>query len=542
MRRASISSWAFTGAISVFLACSGSKTTDYEYVVQDAGVPTGGASGSAGGPTDAADAESDEGVAVDTADAADAGATFRDFGEHGRLLYVKASNPDAMDQFGTAVAISGDWLAVGAPKESSRAAGINGDQTDDSEDSSGAVYLFSDDGAGWAQRAYVKASNPEAVDVFGTELAMDGNTLAVAAWAEDGDATGVNGEADVAVAANAGAVYVFAHSNGAWEQEAYVKASNTELLDFFGRSVAVSGDTLVVGAPGEDSDSDGVNGNQSSNQSPASGAVYVFVRGSSWTQQAYLKASNPGVDDVFGEAIALDGDTLVVGAPGEASASRGVVSDQTDDSAPASGAVYVFERTSGTWRQIAYLKSSNTDADDQFGAELALDGTTLAVAAPREGTRTDDRSGTVANNLAPESGAVYVFERGPSGWLQQAYLKASNAETEDFFGVSVALLGDTLIVGALGEDGQSSPTDNNAPLSGAAYVFVRTGTTWVQQAYKKAPNLGVNDRFGAFAVLSPTMLAISSTVEASDSPGLNGDWSNDRMPGAGAVFVWLREP
>ena len=129
--------------------------------------------------------------------------------------------------------------------------------------------------------------------------------------------------------------------------------------------MAVSGDTVVVGALWEDSSATGVNGNQSDNSAADAGAAYVFVRsGTTWSQQAYLKASNTGAGDYFGCSVAVSGDTVVVGAYGEDSSATGVNGNQSDNSATDAGAAYVFVRSGTTWSQQAYLKASNTGADD----------------------------------------------------------------------------------------------------------------------------------------------------------------------------------
>src|SRR5437667_6205519 len=165
-------------------------------------------------------------------------------------------------------------------------------------------------------------------------------------------------------------------------QQAYIKASNTggpspgdtpadyggSFGDNFGWSVAISGDTMVIGAPGEDSNATGVNGNQTNNNARDSGAAYVFVRdGTNWVQQAYLKASNTGANDLFGWSVAISGDTMVIGAPLEDSNATGVNGNQTNNSATDSGAAYVFVRDGTNWVQEAYLKASNTGASDRFG-------------------------------------------------------------------------------------------------------------------------------------------------------------------------------
>jgi hypothetical protein len=156
----------------------------------------------------------------------------------------------------------------------------------------------------------------------------------------------VNGSAQTNNSANgSGAVYVFTSSNGVWSQQAYVKASNTEATDNFGNSVALSGDTLAVGANGEASNGTGVNGStQTDNSAAISGAVYLFTRSNGvWSQQAYVKASNTGANDNFGFSLALSGDTLAVGAAGEGSNGTGVNGGaQADNSATGSGAVYTL--------------------------------------------------------------------------------------------------------------------------------------------------------------------------------------------------------
>jgi hypothetical protein len=269
--------------------------------------------------------------------------------------YVKASNTGSSDEFGRSVALSadGNTLAVGAIFEASNATGINapGGQTDNSASASGAVYVFTRSGASWTQQAYVKASNTGASDFFGYSVALsaDGNTLAVGAYLEASNATGVNGVETDNSASFSGAVYVFTRSGASWTQQAYVKASNTGADDQFGWSVALSadGNTLAVGAYLEDSNALGIDapGGQTDNSASSSGAVYVFTRsGASWTQQAYVKASNTGASDGFGWSVALsaDGNTLAVGAIWEDSNATGVNGDQTNNSASYSGAVYLY--------------------------------------------------------------------------------------------------------------------------------------------------------------------------------------------------------
>ena len=473
--------------------------------------------------------------------------------------YIKASNTEASDLFGRAVALSadGNTLAVGAFGEDSFATGVDGDQSNNLMGSSGAVYVFvRDDDSIWTQQAYIKASNTSATDRFGTSVSLsaDGSTLAVGANGERSNATGVGGDQSDNSLFDAGAVYVFVRDSDNWTQQAYVKASNTGDSDRFGGAVALSADgsTLAVGAHLEDSAATGVDGDESSNGTGNSGAVYVFVRDAdNWAQQAYIKASNTGGVDWFGSSVALSagGNTLVVGAFGESS---GVNGDQSDNSAGTSGAVYVFVRDSGSWTQQAYIKAPNIDAFDRFGTSVALseDGNTLAVGAQRERSAAPGVDGDQSDDNAPSAGAVYVLGRNPdNSWTQQAYLKASNPDSFDYFGTSVALSadGNTLAVGAeqeassaLGVDGAQG--DNSAENSGAVYVFTRApDSTWTQQGYINASNTDAEDNCGTAVALSAdgTTVAIGAGSEASAARGVDGAQSDNSADGAGAVYVRL---
>lgn len=415
-------------------------------------------------------------------------------GSWAQQAYVKASNADADDRFGSDVALSadGDTLAVSAVLEDSGAMGIDGDQSDNSAEASGATYVFVRSESGtWTQQSYLKASNTDADDRFGTGLALsgDGSTLAVATEAEASASTGINGNGADNSTEDAGAVYVFVRDMaGDWAQQAYVKASNTNAFDNFGESVALSedGDTLAVGADWENSASTGIDGSQSSNTAINAGAAYIFVRDDdgTWLQQSYLKASNASSNDNFGQSVALssDGNVLAVGADGEDSSATGVGGDQTDNAAPAAGAAYLFARDeSGAWSQEAYVKASNPEFFDRFGGSVALsaDGGVLAVSAPYEdgggvGVQSDQ-----ADNTANDSGAVYIFVRPSDGaWSQQTYSKASNTSGSDEFGITLTMSGsgETLVVGARLEDGGASglngdQADDSNPGSGAVYFY-----------------------------------------------------------------------
>ena len=457
--------------------------------------------------------------------------------------YVKASNAETSDNFGNSVALSGDTLVIGAPQEDSNATGVGGNQADNSVSASGAVYVLTRVGGVWTQQAYIKASNPGSGDRFGSTIALSGDTLVIGTPQEDSNATGVGGSQADNSASGSGAVYVLTRTGGVWTQQAYLKASNTGASDSFGSSLALSGDTLVVGAFSEDSNATGIGGNQADNSALNSGAAYVFTRtGGVWTQQAYLKASNTEASDSFGSSLALSGDTLAVGAPSEDSTATGVGGNQADNSANASGAVYVFTRTGGVWTQQAYLKASNTEATDNFGQSVALSGDTLAVGTPNEDSNATGVGGNQADNSASASGAAYVFTRTGGVWTQQAYLKASNAESFDLFGLNVVLDGDVLVVGALGEASNATgiggnQADNSAVNSSAVYIFRRTGGLWAQENYVKASNTDAGDNFFTIALNGDT-LVVGANSESSNATGVGGNQADNSAVGSGAVYIF----
>ena len=463
--------------------------------------------------------------------------------------YIKSSNPGANDSFGAAIALSGNTLVIGVGAEDSNAIGIDGDEADNSAPSSGAVYVFTRIGTTWSQQAYIKASNTNANDYFGWAVAISDNTLAVSAVGEASKATGIDGDQADNSASFAGAVYVFTRSGTTWSQQAYIKASNTNNNDLFGDSIALSGDTLVVGADGEDSNAKGINGNQTNNLADASGAVYVFTRsGTTWSQQAYIKASNTDPDDYFGFSVSVMDNTLVAGAIWEASGTTGVNGNPDDNSTYGSGAVYVFTRDGTDWSQQAYIKASNPDEDDNFGISVSLLDDTLAVGAPNEDSNATDMNGNQTNNSDRDAGAVYIFTRSGTTWSQQAYIKAFNTGAGDYFGHSVTLSGDTLAVGAPDEDSNATGvnngdiTNNLADDSGAVYIFTRSGTTWSQGAYVKASNPDPYDRFGRYMAFSNGTLAVGALNEDSNASGVNGDQTDNSAPQAGAAYVFLPAP
>ncbi|MFM8270513.1 MAG: IPT/TIG domain-containing protein, partial [Pseudomonadota bacterium] len=501
--------------------------------------------------------------------------------------YIKAPNAGANDQFGRAAVISGDTLVVGADFEDSDQTTITNGTTASSNNNrtdSGAVYIYQRTGSIWTQEAYIKAPNADASDLFGyIPSALSGNTLVVGAYAEDSNQTtitnGTTGSSNNDLDAS-GAVYVFRRinsggNNTSWVQEAYIKSPNSDAQDYFGFAVGISGDLLVVGAPNEDSNQTTITNSTSASSddtSTDSGAVYVFWRTSSnWTQEAYIKASNGDSGDCFGKSIGISGDTLVVGSDYEDSSQTTITngpSASTDNTLLNSGAAYVFKRTSSGWIQEAYLKASNAGSGDSFagffrGARVS--GDRIVLGAPFEDSnQLTITNGTTAssNDSSIDSGAAYVYKRSTAGWAQEAYLKPSNSDPGDNFGRSVDISGDAIVVGAWKEasnqttitNGTFASSDNSAPNSGAAYVFRGNSGAWTQEAYLKASNgesgvagtlttWGVGDQFGLFTSISGDTIAVGSWHEDSNQTTItNGPTasSDNSLPDSGAVYVFRK--
>ena len=496
-----------------------------------------------------------------------------------QLAYFKASNPEAHDHFGCGgafdghagwgVAMSGDGstLVVGAPHEASAAGGVNANQNDNTAHGAGAAYVYARTGSSWTQQAYLKASNPHMGAEFGHAVAVsgDGSTIAVSAFWEASNATGINGnQADRSIP-QAGAVYVFVRRGTSWSQQAYVKASNTGRAgtadtfsegDQFGASIALSddGNTLAVGAISEDSS--GINDNQRDDSAESAGVVYVYNRtGTNWAQTAFVKPANvegagPGASGAFGDmfgysvSLSADGRTLAVGAFDE-DGSATVVNGPNDNRKGSAGAAYVFVKpVNGFWMQQAYIHGANVEAGDQFGVAVSIsdDGNTLLV-----GSLDEDCLAAGVNPSEPcdndresdiSTGAAYICVRSGTTWTQQAFLKPHNISENDWFASRLVLSGDgnTAAVPSPLEDG----LDNRTTESGAVYIFTRTGTTWRQHAYVKHSNSEPYDQFGGAVGLNRDgrLLVATALGEDSSSRGVNGNQVNNGAEESGAAYLF----
>ena len=442
---------------------------------------------------------------------------------------LKASNPDSGDFF-SAAAYSGNTIVVGAPGEDSPSSGFNGAQGNNNPlgSNSGAVYIFERSGSTWEQVDYVKASTRGVNDGFGARVAIDGDTIAVAAYGEDSGSGGINGNQSSQTERDSGAVYVLVRENGEWSQQAYIKASHPERDDLFGISIALEGDTLVVGASGEDSAATGVNGDPTNNDAQQSGAAYIFERsGRTWSQAAYLKASNTDGGDLFGQSVDISGSRVVVGATREASAGMGPGALQADNSTLFAGAAYTFVRSGTTWAQESYIKASNTGFGDFFGGVVKLDGQDLVIGAQGESSGATGVNGNQADDSLNFAGAAYAFQRFGGQWVQTAYLKASATQSLKYFGNCTSLFNGTLIV-------------RNGNGGGTLDVFEKVAGNWEARGELDAPFNVPKD------ALSPQGLddeiIVFSHTDRSSVPGVHSCLGDTQASASGVVFVVERSP
>ena len=383
------------------------------------------------------------------------------------IQQAKLTAPDGATHhfFGWTVAVSGSTVVIGSPGP-----GFT------TETYAGAVYVFVKSGGTWSQQAELTASDAAASERFGWSVAVDKNTGTVVVGAPNHTVGSNHGQ---------GAAYVFVKSGGKWNQQAELTASDGAALNNFGISVAVSGSTIVVGSP-----------NQRVGSNWGQGAAYVFVKsGGTWNQQAELTSSDGAARDHFGTSVAVDESTAaLVGAHHHAVGSNA-----------SQGAAYAFVNSGGTWSQQAELTSSDGAADNYFGCSVAVSGTTAVVGSPGPDFPGNPCGGT--SNTRTYAGAAYVFVLSGTTWSQQAELTASDGAAEENFGISVAVdeSTSTTVVGALNHPVLPVATPVKVGLiggQGAAYVFVKSGGTWSQQAEVATADGVADENLGESVALS----------------------------------------
>ena len=488
---------------------------------------------------------------------------------------LTANDAESGDQFGTALAVSGDYVVVGAPRKDG--VGRN----------SGAAYVIRRQGTEWVEQAKLLASDENRADYFGVSVAIDGDTVLVGAYRNNEPL------------ADCGAVYVFERTGENWNQTARLTAPDPDSFAYFGFSVGLDADTAIIGATRDDEAGEDA------------GAAYVFVRNQfGWTLQAKLIGNNTEAQDNLGYAVDVDGDFAIVTSPKnrgggaayiyqrdgtewkqkrnrvrfrmipidpDGASAFGVSVDIKGDTAVIGatggkvgeevvGAAYVFTQNEPPfWNQHTKLVAADRNGSDQLGFAVALGENEVIAGAPRHNagglssgaayifeqredaswvesaklsdgeTASEDQfgvsvaiSGNFAisgaqqdDDIAPNAGAAYVFERSGTLWLQRMKLTANDAKAGDLFGNAVAMDDTTVLVGAPG-------VDDAGPEAGAAYVFVQVGDEWIQQARLIADDLEIFDRFGS-------AVAVHADTAIVGAPG-----KDEVGAGSGAAYVFVR--
>jgi len=345
----------------------------------------------------------------------------------GQTAKLHSSDGVAYQEFGYSIALEGDYAVIGVPRS-----GVGG-----------RAYVFHRVGGTWIQQQQLKAGDAAAFDQFGQAVSISGNRVLI----------GANGNSDAG--SSSGSAYIFRRDGTYWVQEAKLTAGSAQAAAQFGWSVGLSGDYALVGAFAQD------------HVATDAGSVYVFhYSGGAWTQTQQVNASDPHATDVFGWSVSVSGDYAIVGA--------------MRDDAPGtdSGAAYILFNNAGTWGQVAKLTAADAAAGDYFGYAVSMSGSRAVIGALGE-----DAGGA-------DSGSAYVFYKNGAAWVQEAKLVGSDTVKFDAFANAVSIRGDYLVAGARGDDDLGSN-------SGSAYLFHRTGGTWVQAAKLMMADGVDGDQLGA---------------------------------------------
>lgn len=311
-----------------------------------------------------------------------------------------------------------------------------------------------------AQFEFVKllASDGLEGDGFGYSVAISGETAVIGAWFDDN---------------HAGSAYVYRYDGLSWVQEAKLQASDRASWDLFGWSVDISGEAVVVGAI------------RNADAGDFTGSAYIFrFDGSMWVEEQKLLASDYAYWDEFGFSVAISGDIAVIGAI------------RSDDNDPNSGSAYIFRFDGSSWVEEQKLLVSDSATEDHFGNSVAISGNTAVV-------------GAYLHDSPSNSGVAYVFRFDGSKWVEEQKLLALDTTYADHLGSSVAISGDTIVVGAYGDD--NADPGNIYCNSGSAYVFRFNGSNWVEEAKLQVPDSKCGNQFGWTVDISGDTVVVGGT-------------------------------
>ncbi|WP_291723213.1 choice-of-anchor D domain-containing protein [Bernardetia sp.] len=344
---------------------------------------------------------------------------------------ITSNNINSFGEFGKAVAMWKNYMVVGNPDRKN-------------------ATVYKHNGTSWEEEAILRGSNRITID-FGRSVDIYEDYIVVGDWRE--------------TASWMGAAYVFHKENGVWKEQARLRASDAQSEDYFGLSVAIDKEYIIVGAWGEDTAGD------------AAGAAYIYKReGTTWTEQTKLASNDLNGFDLFGFSVDIQNDWAIVGA----------LRQNTNDFDE--GAVYTFRRNGDTWTQNDKLQPSDISLNMNVGQDISISGDYLAITTDRDNNAT---------------GAVYIYKYNGTNWIEQSKITASNAAFRSFFGTSVDLYEDYLLVGAINENSIEVS-------SGAAYLYKRNGTNWSELNIIKSPFPHFSESVGTSVALSSNRLAVGA--------------------------------
>lgn len=354
---------------------------------------------------------------------------------------IVASDRAADDEFGTSVAISGDYAIVGAPRKTATV-GF------ELNSAAGAVYIFKNTDGTWSQLQKLMASDRESGDEYGHSVAISENYVIVGAPYEDEYVNGLS------PSSNKGSAYIYTKGETVWMDEQKIVGNSVGNGDNFGWSVGISEDYAIIGTPRESQIASG------GSILAEAGTAYIFRKLSSgtWTQMQSINASDKGAGDEFGNSVAISGDYVIVGAMLEDHNASGGANLNS------AGSAYIFERNGGTWSQMDKIVASDRAAGDLFGVSVSIFGEYAIVGAYNED---EDPAG---GNTLSNSGSAYIFKNTSGNWAQANKIVASDRGGSDLFGYSVAISGDYTIAGAYNED-ENQVGGNTLSNAGSSYIF-----------------------------------------------------------------------
>jgi len=404
-------------------------------------------------------------------------------------IMAPSGDVSASASFGRSISVSGEYIIVGAEE-------YDGPTTADS----GAAYIYHYDGTNWVLQATLTASDSQAGDRFGCSVSIDGNYAVVGSYGCDGESI------------DSGAAYIFEFDNTSWLEKAKLTALDATSGDYFGYSVAISGNYTIIGVYQDD------------DCGRSSGSAYIFYRDDpAWVQQQKLIADDGDEDDYFGRSVAINGAYAIIGAIGN------------DDNGESSGSAYIFHRSDTTWTQQEKLTASNAAAQDCFGGSVSISDDFAIVGA-------DETDGN-----GDSSGSAYIFQRSDTTWAEHDILAPSDASAGDNFGCSAAISGDKIIIGA------SNKSNDGITMSGAAYIFKLAGNSWSQHFKVALWNADILDRFGWNVAIDQDVPVVGTyrldtgfATVLDEVPCINFDLNCDGRVNTEDLIefsnLWLQEP